>query len=122
MEEINLKELFDYVKERLLIIIIIMLAVLVVGCVYSIFIKTPLYKSYSRVVLVSDDGTAAGGTGGVTQSDVQLNKSLVSTYSELVTSRTIMDKVIKSIKKKREDKSLESGFGDIYGKGKKNGC
>lgn len=97
MEEINLKELFDYVKERLLIIIIIMLAVLVVGCVYSIFIKTPLYKSYSRVVLVSDDGTASGGTGGVTQSDVQLNKSLVSTYSELVTSRTIMDKVIKNL-------------------------
>ena len=42
MEEINLKELFDYIKERILVVIIIILAVLVVGCIYSIFLKKPM--------------------------------------------------------------------------------
>lgn len=95
MEEINLKELFDYLKERILVIAIIMLGVLVVGCVYSIFLKKPMYESETTVVLVSDDGTSGGGS--TTQSDVNLNQSLVSTYSEIVKSRRIADKVIKNL-------------------------
>lgn len=96
MEEINLKELFDYIKERILIVIIIMLGVLVVGCVYSIFIKTPLYKSTTRIVLVSDSGESSGN-GSYTQSDLQLNQNLVSTYSEIVKSRKNLDTVIKNL-------------------------
>lgn len=96
MEEINLKELFDYIKERILIIVIIMLAVLVVGCVYSIFVKTPMYKSEAKLVLVSDDGLSSGNAS-YSQSDLTLNKNLVSTYSEIAVSRGIMDKVIKNL-------------------------
>lgn len=96
MEEINLKELFDYIKERILIIVIIMLAVLVVGCVYSIFMKTPMYKSEAKLVLVSDDGLSSGNAQ-LSQSDLTLNKNLVSTYSEIAVSRGIMDKVIKNL-------------------------
>ena len=88
MEEINLKELFDYIKERILVVIIIILAVLVVGCIYSIFLKKPMYQSETTVVLVSDDGTSGGGT---------TTQSLVSTYSEIVKSRRIADKVIKDL-------------------------
>ncbi len=95
MEEINLMELFDYVKERFLMIVIMILAVLVVGCVYSVFVKVPMYRSETSIVLVSDDGQA--GTQSFTQSDVQLNKSLVTTYKEIVTSRTILEKVIDNL-------------------------
>ena len=96
MEEINLKELFDYIKERIIMIIIMVLAVLIVGSVYSIFVKVPMYKSTTSIVLVSDDGTAGTQTT-YTQSDVQLNKSLVSTYKEIVTSRQIIEKVISNL-------------------------
>lgn len=95
MEEINLKELFDYLKERVLIVAIITLAILVVGCIYSIFIKTPMYKSQTTFVLVSDDGTAGGG--GYSQAEANLNKNLVSTYSDLVKSNRVIDKVIKNL-------------------------
>lgn len=94
MEEINLKELFDYFKERIAIIGIIVLSVLLIGCIYSIFIRVPLYQSYTSIVLVSDDGTSTQTTS---QSDVNLNKSLVSTYSSIVTSRRIIDKVIENL-------------------------
>ncbi len=90
MEEINLKELLDYVKERLLIMIIIVLVVLVLGSVYSLFIKVPLYRSTSTVVLVSDNTST-------TTSDVQLNNQLVATYSKIVTSPVVMDKVISNL-------------------------
>ncbi len=95
MEEINLKELFDYLKERILVITIIVLAVLVVGCVYSIFLKTPMYKSQTSFVLVSDDGTAGGGS--YSQAEANLNKNLVATYSDLVKSDRVIDKVIKNL-------------------------
>lgn len=95
MEEINLKELFDYIKERIFMITAITLAVVALGCVYSSFLKTPMYRSTSTVLLVSDDGTT--GNAGTTQSDVQLNKSLVSTYSELVKSRTVLKTVIENL-------------------------
>lgn len=95
MEEINLKELFDYIKERLLFIVSITLFIAALGGLYSIFIKTPMYKSTATVLLVSDDGTSS--TTSTTQSDVNLNKSLVSTYSELVKSRTVVKTVIDNL-------------------------
>ena len=95
MEEINLKELFDYIKERILIIAIIVLGVLILGSVYSLFIKTPLYKSTSTLVLVSDEGTSTQ-TSYTTQ-DVTLNNQLVSTYSKIVTSHRVIDKVIETL-------------------------
>ncbi len=95
MEEINLKELFDYIKERILIIAVIILAVLIIGSVYSLFIKTPLYKSTSTLVLVSDEGTSTSNS--YTTQDVTLNNQLVSTYSKIVTSHRVIDTVIENL-------------------------
>lgn len=94
MEEINLKELFDYFKERIIGMLIILLIVVVVGSTYSIFLKKPKYRSTSTIVLVSENSTQGQQT---TQSDVNLNQSLVATYSEIVKSRKIADNVIKNL-------------------------
>lgn len=103
MEEINLKELFDYIKERILIMAVIILAVLIVGSAYSLFIKTPLYKSTSTLVLVSDEGTS---TTTYTTQDVTLNNQLVSTYSKIVTSHRVIDTVIDNLK-------LDYSYGEV---------
>ncbi len=92
MEEINLKELFEYFKERILIIFTIILVVLIAGCVYSVFFKTPMYQSSSTIILVNDDGST-----GPTQTDINIGKSLVSTYSDIITSRRILDPVINNL-------------------------
>lgn len=94
MEEINLKELFDYFKERIIGMLIILLIVVVVGSTYSIFLKKPKYRSTSTIVLVSENGAQGQQT---TQSDVNLNQSLVATYSEIVKSRKIAANVIKNL-------------------------
>ena len=77
MEEIGLKELFDYFIAKIEILFLILTCVLVIGNVYSLFIKTPLYKSEVKLVLVSENNTQAG----ITQGDVQLNNNLVDTLT-----------------------------------------
>ncbi len=97
MEEINLKELFEYIKERVLIIAVVVLAILIIGSIYSLFIKTPMYKSTSTLVLVSDEGSSTANAG-TTANDVTLNNQLVSTYSKIVTSHRVIDTVIDNLK------------------------
>lgn len=106
MEEINLKELFDYIQERILIVVIILLAVLVMGSIYSIFLKTPIYKSTTTIVLVNDDGSAGGNTA-MTQTELNVNRSLVSTYSEIIKSRLVLETVINNL-------SLDYSYNRLY--------
>ena len=98
MEEINLKELFNYFKNRIVLILIIVLVVVLFGSIYSLFLKVPVYESMSSIVLVSDEGQAGGNSSSsYSQTDAQLNKNLVSTYSEIVKSRRIAESVIKNL-------------------------
>lgn len=102
MEEINLKELFNYFMSKISILIIALLVVIILGNIYSLFIKTPLYQSTTKLVLVSESNTQTG----VTQGDVQLNSSLVATYTEIIKSRDIISKVINNLNLK--DETVES--------------
>ena len=102
MEEINLKELFNYFMSKISILIIILLLVIIIGNIYSLFIKTPLYQSTTKLVLVSESNNATG----ITQGDVQLNSSLVATYTEIIKSRDIISKVIDNLNLK--DETVES--------------
>ena len=102
MEEIVLKELFDYFIAKIEILFLILTCVLVIGNVYSLFIKTPLYKSEVKLVLVSENNTQAG----ITQGDVQLNNNLVDTYTEIIKSKDLLSKVITNLH--LENETIES--------------
>ena len=51
MEEIDLKELFLFVKSKLGLLIIITAGVCLLGCIYGLFIQKPMYESYTTVIL-----------------------------------------------------------------------
>ena len=93
MEEINLKELFNYFLSKLYIIAIITVIVCVLGNIYLFCFQKPLYKSTTKLVLVSE----SNNNTGITQSDVLLNTNLISTYSEIVKSRNVLSKVINNL-------------------------
>ena len=92
MEEINLKELFDYFKSKLVWIIIAVVLVIGVGNCYTIFTRVPMYRSDTTVVLVNENKTESYNT-----SELQLNKNLVGTYSEIIKSRKVLEPVIKNL-------------------------
>lgn len=79
MEEINLKELFDYFKEKIMLFFIIILSILVVGSVYSIIIKTPMYRSSSTLLFVEG------------------NASSIQNFKQIIKSQKVVDPVIESL-------------------------
>lgn len=91
MEEIDLKELLEFVKSKLNLLILITIGVCLLGCVYGLFIQKPMYKSYTTIILGGNETTASQT---ITQSDITLNKNLVDTYAEIVKSRRVLEQVI----------------------------
>ena len=87
MEEINLKELFDFFISKFYVVIISFLVVLILGDIYSANFRTPMYHSTTTIVLVSDQEQ-------VTSSELSLNNSLAATYSNIITSRKVLSQVI----------------------------
>lgn len=87
MEEINLVEIFSYFKSKIIAILIVIGVILVAGNIYSIFIKTPMYQSNTTVLLVNSKNNNT--------TELQLNKNLVTTYTEIIKSRRVLTQVIK---------------------------
>lgn len=90
MEEIDLKELFTFVKTKLGLLITITIGVCLIGCIYGLFIQTPMYQSETTVILSTDNSS-------ISQSDLTMNKNLVDTYAEIVKSRRVLDQVIEEL-------------------------
>ena len=94
MEEIDLKELFDFIKGKLGTLSIITISVCLLGCVYGLFIQKPMYSSYTTVILGGSESTSSA----ITQNDININRNLVETYAQIVKSRRVLDQVIKELK------------------------
>ena len=94
MEEIDLRELFDYFKSKISWIIIITILVIGIGNLYGNFIRTPMYKSSTSLVLVSEGN---GDNSTYTTTEQQLNKNLVGTYSEVIKSKKVLNEVINNL-------------------------
>jgi len=92
MEEIDLKELFSFIKDKIGILIAITAGVCLIGCIYGLFLQKPMYQSYTTVILSGNESSSA-----INQADINLNKNLVATYAEIVKSRRVLDKVISNL-------------------------
>ena len=95
MEELNLKDLFEYYVGKIWYIILIMIIAGSLSVIYSTFLKKPMYRSYTTLVLAGT-GTESS-TDGITQSEVTLNQKLVSTYREIMKSRNVINQVIHNL-------------------------
>ena len=90
-EKINLKRLTSILKKNTLTIIVIIIIFIIGGCIYSFNFVEPKYKSSSTILLVSKNSSEKNSK--VTQNDVTLNKSLLTTYGNIITSNNVLEKV-----------------------------
>ena len=104
MEEIDLKELLMFIKDKIGLLITITAAVCLIGCIYGLFIQTPMYESYTTVILSGNESSSA-----INQADVNLNRVLVDTYAEIVKSRRVLTQVI-------EELDLDLTYENLYNK------
>lgn len=96
MEEIDLKELLSLFWSKKTQIILIVLIFMLIGVIYTVGFVTPKYTSSTTLLLAtSDNSTDKSST--ITTTDVTLNSKLVSTYSDLVQSKSVLRQVISNL-------------------------
>ena len=105
MEELDIIEVLYALKKRIKYIVISVVVCALAGLLYSKFVVVPMYKSSTTFVLskstdekdnISKENTV-NDSQAITQSDITLNSNLVSTYSEIIKSKTIAKEVINSL-------------------------
>ena len=95
MEELDLKELFQFFLSKLYIVVIITFCCVVVSVLYGIILKKPMYSSYTTLVLAGANVDTSESS--ITQNDITLNQKLVSTYREIIKSSKISNQVIENL-------------------------
>lgn len=101
MEEFNLSEFIRYYLNFVFVIVIAMVIGFAASWYYTNQMQVPLYKSQTSIVL-----TRTNTTTTITQSDISLNKNLVSTYREIIKSRRILSQVIQNLKLNMTEEEL----------------
>lgn len=91
MEEINLSEVYSYFKTKILWILLAVVLIIVLGNVFTLLTRTPLYQSNTTIVLVGENKS------GYSQTESQLNQNLIGTYSQIIKSRKVLNQVIENL-------------------------
>lgn len=101
MEELDLKELFSIFWNKKVWIIIITIVFIILGAVYSFVFVEPEYQASTTLLLAktNTEQTTENATSAesITQTDLTLNQKLVSTYSVLVQSKSVIREVINNL-------------------------
>ena len=106
MEEINLKELLDYYKNKILYILIIIFVTLAIGLSYKLFIEHPKYESKTTLILAGFN--LNNEEQSIDNNELTINQKLVTTYQEIIKSEKVLSKVIKELKLNYEITELAS--------------
>ncbi|MEE3342821.1 MAG: Wzz/FepE/Etk N-terminal domain-containing protein [Bacilli bacterium] len=104
MEEINLKDLFNYYVKRIPIIIIVTTIALIIGLIYSTKIQVPMYHGTTTIILVQKQSDK--DTSYAYQNELNINEKLVATYSQIIKSRRVLEQVINNLKLETTPKEL----------------
>lgn len=92
MEEIDIRDFLNYLKKYVIVIISVIVVFILGVYVYDKGIKTPLYTSYTTIILTTSND--AQNSTAITQNDITLNQKLVETYSRIIKSKLVLDQVI----------------------------
>ncbi len=104
MEEIDISQLLNYYKSK---VIYIVFAMAIAFCLSSIYVnkfRVPEYTSATTILL-----NQANSNSAISANDISINKSLVSTYSEIIKSKRVLRQTI-------EELNLDYSYGTLYSK------
>lgn len=92
MEEINLNEFINYYLSRMGWVLFTIVIVMIGGNLFNYYTRVPMYQSSTTIILAKEDKEE----DKYTQTDAMLNQKLISTYREIIKSRTVLRQVIKN--------------------------
>src|SRR3954470_6393258 len=88
-ETISLKELFQTLRKRMSLIVLITAIAVMVSAIVSYFFLTPVYQSSTQLLV----NQAKSEQQAFTANEVQTNLQLINTYNVIIKSPAILDKV-----------------------------
>lgn len=104
MEEIDISQLLNYFKTKIIYIIFAMAVAFCLSSIYVNRFRVPEYTNSTTILLnQASDNTAISST------DINLNKSLVTTYSEIIKSKRVLRQVIEKL-------DLDLEYGELVSK------
>ena len=110
MEEIDLKELIGMFWIKRLQIILIVLIFMVIGFIYTVGFTTPMYSSSTTLILASNSKEGEKSPSAQTQTEININQKLVSTYSQVVKSKSVLRKVKENLKIDIDEETLRKNI------------
>jgi len=99
MRELTIIDLYDIFIDNIKVIIISVIIGVILSILYTTLLLKPMYESSTKIILVkpTTETTIVGQTTGLTANDVALNQKLVSTYSEIIKSKKVLNEVITNL-------------------------
>lgn len=99
MKELTIMDLFDIFIDNMKVIIITVILGIILSIIYTKVIITPMYESSTKIILVKPTTTTISGqtTSDLTSNDINLNQKLISTYSEIIKSKKVLNEVIDTL-------------------------
>jgi len=94
-ETISLKEIFEVIKKRFMMIVAFVLGAALIAAVLSYFVMTPKYESSSQFIV--NQGEQSQQQEQYNLNDVRLNVELINTYSVIIKSERILDQVVETL-------------------------
>lgn len=94
MEEINIKDFFNYLKHYILAFVIVIILAVVGVLVYDKMIKKPVFQAQTTVVIAKSD---AGDGTAATLNDINASQKIASTYGEIAKSELVLSPVIDNL-------------------------
>jgi len=91
-ETISLKELFQTIKKRMSLILLITFTAVAVSGILSYFVLTPIY-SVSTQLLINKTNEGAQ----YNYSEIQTNLQLINTYNDIIKSSLVLDAVVEQL-------------------------
>lgn len=91
----ELREIFEIIRKRFNIIVLITLAAVSLSAVFSFIVLDDVYETYTTLMV--SKASERGQTVDIQYSDIQLNQKLVKTYSTIVSSNKVVDRVISDL-------------------------
>jgi capsular exopolysaccharide synthesis family protein len=96
-EDIDIKRILEIILSKLLFSILF-------GYAYSYYYKKPEYKSSVTILLVADENKT---NKELTQTDLNINNGLISTYSSIAKSTNVVQKTIENLELNMSASSLQ---------------
>jgi capsular polysaccharide biosynthesis protein len=93
-ETISLKEIFQTIKKRVWMIIVITMLFTMISGVISYFFLTPIYKASAQILV----NQSTSEQTGLDINQVRTNVEMINSYRVIITSPRILDQVEKELK------------------------